>query len=196
MKEIIKTKDFYYDLPEELIAQHPMENREMSKLLTIDKETGSLEHKNFKDILDYLNPGDTLVLNDTRVLPARLFGNRVGKEEKIEFLLLNKKANNTWETLVRPGKKAKIGDTIEFGQGLLVGRVTSIGEEGTRFLEFEYKGIFEEILDELGEMPLPPYITEKLEDKERYQTVYAQHLGSAAAPTAGLHFTKDLMKKI
>lgn len=196
MKEIIKTKDFYYDLPEELIAQHPMENREMSRLLIIDKETGDLEHKRFKDILDYLNPGDTLVLNDTRVLPARLFGNRVGKEEKIEFLLLSKKANNTWETLVRPGKKAKVGDIIEFGEGLLIGRITSIGEEGTRFLEFEYKGIFEEILDELGEMPLPPYITEKLEDKERYQTVYSKNLGSAAAPTAGLHFTKELLKSI
>lgn len=196
MKEIIKTKDFYYDLPEELIAQHPMENREMSRLLIIDKETGGLEHKRFKDILDYLNPGDTLVLNDTRVLPARLFGNRVGKEEKIEFLLLSKKANNTWETLVRPGKKAKVGDIIEFGEGLLIGRITSIGEEGTRFLEFEYKGIFEEILDKLGEMPLPPYITEKLEDKERYQTVYSKNLGSAAAPTAGLHFTKELLKSI
>lgn len=196
MKEIIKTKDFYYDLPEELIAQHPMENREMSRLLIIDKETGDLEHKRFKDILDYLNPGDTLVLNDTRVLPARLFGNRVGKEEKIEFLLLSKKANNTWETLVRPGKKAKVGDIIEFGEGLLIGRITSIGEEGTRFLEFEYKGIFEEILDKLGEMPLPPYITEKLEDKERYQTVYSKNLGSAAAPTAGLHFTKELLKSI
>lgn len=196
MKEIIKTKDFYYDLPEELIAQHPLENRQMSRLLIVDKETGDLEHKRFKDIIDYLNPGDTLVLNDTRVLPARLFGSRVGKEEKIEFLLLSKKANNTWETLVRPGKKAKVGDTIEFGEGLLTGRIKSIGEEGTRFLEFEYKGIFEEILDELGEMPLPPYITEKLEDKERYQTVYSKHLGSAAAPTAGLHFTKELLKDI
>lgn len=196
MNEIIKTKDFYYDLPEELIAQHPLENREMSRLLIVDKDTGNLAHKRFKDILDYLNPGDTLVLNDTRVLPARLFGNRVGKEEKIEFLLLSKKANNTWETLVRPGKKAKVGDTIEFGEGLLIGRITSIGEEGTRFLEFQYNGIFEEILDKLGEMPLPPYITEKLEDRERYQTVYSKHLGSAAAPTAGLHFTKELLRSI
>lgn len=196
MNEIIKTKDFYYDLPEELIAQHPLENREMSRLLIVDKDTGNLAHKRFKDILDYLNPGDTLVLNDTRVLPARLFGNRVGREEKIEFLLLSKKANNTWETLVKPGKKAKVGDIIQFGQGLLIGRITSIGEEGTRFLEFEYNGIFEEILDKLGEMPLPPYITEKLEDRERYQTVYSKHLGSAAAPTAGLHFTKELLRSI
>ncbi len=196
MKEIIKTSDFYYDLPDDLIAQHPMEEREMSRLLIIDKETGDLEHKRFKDILDYLNQGDTLVLNDTRVLPARLFGNRVNKEEKVEFLLLNKKANNIWETIVRPGKKAKVGDVIEFGQGLLKARITSIGEEGTRFLEFDYNGIFEEILDKLGEMPLPPYITEKLEDKERYQTVYSKHLGSAAAPTAGLHFTKELIKSI
>ena len=196
MKEIIKTSDFYYDLPDDLIAQHPMEEREMSRLLIIDKETGDLEHKRFKDILDYLNQGDTLVLNDTRVLPARLFGNRVNKEEKVEFLLLNKKANNIWETIVRPGKKAKVGDVIEFGQGLLKARITSIGEEGTRFLEFDYEGIFEEILDQLGEMPLPPYITEKLEDKERYQTVYSKHLGSAAAPTAGLHFTKELIKSI
>lgn len=196
MDKNIKTKDFYYDLPEGLIAQHPMENREMSRLLVVDKETGAVNHKTFKDIIDYLNPGDTLVLNDTRVIPARLFGNRIGKEERIEFLLLTKKANNTWETLVRPGKKAKVGDVIEFGEGLLVGRIASIGEEGTRFLEFEYEGIFEELLDQLGEMPLPPYITERLEDSERYQTVYSKHLGSAAAPTAGLHFTKQLLNDI
>lgn len=196
MDKNIKTKDFYYDLPEGLIAQHPMENREMSRLLVVDKETGSINHKIFKDVIEYLNPGDTLVLNDTRVIPARLFGNRIGKEEKIEFLLLSKQANNTWETLVRPGKKAKVGDVIQFGEGLLVGRITSIGDEGTRFLEFEYEGIFEEILDQLGEMPLPPYITERLEDRERYQTVYSKHLGSAAAPTAGLHFTNQLLNDI
>lgn len=196
MDKNIKTKDFYYELPEDLIAQHPMENREMSRLLVIDKDSGKIEHKTFKNIIDYLNKGDTLVLNDTRVIPARLFGNRIGKEEKIEFLLLNKTTNNTWETLVRPGKKAKVGDVIQFGEGILVGHIISIGEEGTRFLQFEYKGIFEEILDELGEMPLPPYITETLEDRERYQTVYSKHLGSAAAPTAGLHFTKDLLKDI
>lgn len=196
MKNIIKTSDFYYDLPEELIAQHPMENRQMSRLLVLDKKTGAIEHKRFKDILGYLNSGDTLVLNDTRVLPARLFGNRVGKEERIEFLLLSKKADNTWETLVKPGKKAKVGDNIEFGNGLLKAYISAIGEEGTRFLKFEYNGIFEEILEELGEMPLPPYITEKLEDKERYQTVYSKNLGSAAAPTAGLHFTKELLEGI
>ena len=196
MDNNIKTKDFYYDLPEVLIAQHPMESREMSRLLVIDKESGEVSHKIFKDIIDYLNPGDTLVLNDTRVIPARLFGNRVGKEEQIEFLLLTKKANNTWETLVKPGKKAKIGDKIEFGNGLLIGNIMAIGEEGTRLIQFEYEGIFEEVLDQLGEMPLPPYITEKLEDRERYQTVYSKHLGSAAAPTAGLHFTKELLKEI
>ena len=196
MDNNIKTKDFYYDLPEVLIAQHPMESREMSRLLVMDKESGDVSHKIFKDIVDYLNPGDTLVLNDTRVIPARLFGNRIGKEEKIEFLLLTKEANNTWETLVKPGKKAKIGDKIEFGNGLLVGNIRAIGEEGTRFIQFEYEGIFEEVLDQLGEMPLPPYITEKLEDRERYQTVYSKHLGSAAAPTAGLHFTKELLKEI
>lgn len=196
MDKNIKTKDFYFDLPESLIAQHPMESREMSRLLVLNKENGVINHKIFKDIIDYLKPGDTLVLNDTRVIPARLFGNRVGKEERIEFLLLNKKANNTWETLVRPGKKARVGDLIEFGNGLLLGRIISISEEGTRFLQFDYEGIFEEILDQLGEMPLPPYITERLEDSERYQTVYSKHLGSAAAPTAGLHFTNNLLKDI
>ena len=192
----MKTKDFYYDLPEELIAQVPIENRDNSKLLVLDKSTGDLEHKLFKNIIEYLNPGDTLVLNDTRVLPARLFGNRIGKEESIEFLLLKRTEDDTWETLVKPGKKARIGHKIEFGNGLLKGEVVGIGEEGTRFVKFVYEGIFEEILDQLGEMPLPPYIHEKLEDRERYQTVYSKHVGSAAAPTAGLHFTNDLLEKI
>ncbi|HLR21913.1 MAG TPA: tRNA preQ1(34) S-adenosylmethionine ribosyltransferase-isomerase QueA [Tissierellaceae bacterium] len=192
----MRTKDFYYDLPEELIAQHPVENRTESRLLVLDKDSGNIEHKQFKNIIEYLNSGDTLVLNDTRVLPARLFGNRVGKEEKIEFLLLKKEVNNVWECLVKPGKKARIGHTIEFGNGLLVGEIIDIGQEGTRFIKFQYEGIFEEILNELGEMPLPPYIHEKLEDGERYQTVYSKHVGSAAAPTAGLHFTKELLKEI
>lgn len=192
----MKTKDFYYVLPKELIAQHPLENRVQSRLLVLDKDNGDIEHKYFKDIIDYLNKGDTLVVNDTRVLPARLFGNRIGKEEKVEFLLLKKVENNTWETLVKPGKKARIGDSIEFGGGVLKGQIVSIGEEGTRFIKFDYNGIFEEILDKLGEMPLPPYITEKLDDKERYQTVYSKKPGSAAAPTAGLHFSKELLEKI
>ena len=192
----MKTKDFYYNLPEELIAQHPVKERDNSRLLVLDKKTGDIEHKYFKDIIQYLNPGDTLVLNDTRVLPARLYGNRVGKEESIEFLLLKRTEGDTWETLVKPGKKARVGHTIEFGNGLLVGDIISIGEEGTRFIKFKYDGIFEEILDKLGEMPLPPYIHEKLDDRERYQTVYSKHLGSAAAPTAGLHFTEELLEEI
>ena len=192
----MKTRDFYYDLPEELIAQCPIEDRANSRLLVLDKETGDIEHRYFRDIIEFLNSGDTLVLNDTRVLPARLFGNRVGKEESIEFLLLKRTENDIWETLVKPGKKARVGHTIEFGNGLLVGDILSIGEDGTRFIKFHYDGIFEEILDILGEMPLPPYIHEKLDDRERYQTVYSKHLGSAAAPTAGLHFTKELLKKV
>lgn len=189
----MKTKDFYYDLPEKLIAQHPLENRVESKLLILDKTTGEIQHKRFKNIIEYLNPGDTLVLNDTRVLPARLFGNRTGKEESIEVLLLKRIEKDKWETLVKPGKKMKVGTTIDFGNGILKGEVLSIGEEGTRIIDFIYEGIFEEVLDQLGEMPLPPYITEKLEDKERYQTVYSKNLGSAAAPTAGLHFTNELL---
>lgn len=192
----MKTEDFYYNLPEELIAQHPIENREESKLLILSKKTGDIEHKTFKDVIDYLNKGDCLVLNDTKVIPARLFGNREGKDEKIEFLLLKNVEKNKWETLVKPGKKVKPSNEIIFGDGLLKARVLSIEEEGTRIIDFEYDGIFEEILDRLGEMPLPPYIKEKLEDKERYQTVYSKHKGSAAAPTAGLHFTNDLLKKI
>lgn len=192
----MKRQDFYFDLPEELIAQSPLANRADSRLLVLDKNSGDIEHKRFKDIIDYLNPGDCLVLNDTRVIPARLYGNRVGKEEIIEILLLKRLENDTWETLVRPGKKVRPGVTVEFGNGILKGQVLSIGEEGTRLIRFSYGGIFEEILDQLGEMPLPPYIAEALEDKERYQTVYAKNKGSAAAPTAGLHFTKDLLKSI
>lgn len=194
--ENMRTKDFFYDLPEELIAQVPIENRDNSRLLVLDKISGNLEHKLFKDIIEYLSEGDTLVLNDTRVLPARLFGNRPGKEESIEFLLLKRTEDDIWETLVKPGKKARIGHKVEFGDGLLKGQVIDIGEEGTRYVKFNYEGIFEEVLDELGEMPLPPYIHEKLEDRERYQTVYSKHVGSAAAPTAGLHFTKELLRKI
>ncbi len=194
--EDMKTKDFYYDLPEELIAQVPIENRDNSRLLVLDKATGDVEHRLFKDIIEYLSEGDTLVLNNTRVLPARLFGNRPGKEESIEYLLLKRTEDDIWETLVKPGKKARIGHKVEFGNGLLKGEVVEIGEEGTRFVKFDYEGIFEELLDQLGEMPLPPYIHEKLEDRERYQTVYSKHIGSAAAPTAGLHFTQDLLKEI
>ncbi|SHI03257.1 tRNA preQ1(34) S-adenosylmethionine ribosyltransferase-isomerase QueA [Sporanaerobacter acetigenes] len=192
----MRKEDFYYDLPEELIAQHPILNREDSRLMVLDKATGSVEHRYFRDIIDYLNEGDCLVLNDTRVIPARLFGSRKGKDESIEFLLLKKIDKNRWETLVKPGKKARPGAKVIFGDGELEGNVLSTGEDGTRIVEFEYEGIFEEILDKLGEMPLPPYIKEKLEDKERYQTVYSKKEGSAAAPTAGLHFTKELLQKI
>ena len=190
----MKTKDFYYDLPKELIAQHPSEKRDHSRLLVLDKNTGEMEHKHFYDIVDYLKKGDVLVLNDTKVMPARIFGHREGKEEKIEFLLLNHKGD-TWECLSKPGKKAQIGSKIIFSDKLSA-EVVDISHDGSRFLKFEYDGIFEEILDELGEMPLPPYITEKLEDKNRYQTVYAREEGSAAAPTAGLHFTKELLQKV
>ncbi len=192
----MKTEDFYYDLPEGLIAQHPLENREESRLMVLDKKTGNIEHKRFKNIIDYLDKGDCLVLNDTRVMPARLFGSREGKDEKIEFLLLRRIEGDRWETLVKPGKKVKPSNRIVFGDGILTASVLSIEEDGTRVVEFEYDGIFEEILDKLGEMPLPPYIKERLEEKERYQTVYSKHEGSAAAPTAGLHFTKELLREI
>lgn len=192
----MKTKDFYYDLPEELIAQDPLEKREMSKLMVLDKETGEIEHKVFKDVIDYLNPGDCLVINDTKVLPARLYGKRVSTGGMVEILLLKRVDKDIWECLVKPGKKAKIGNKIEFGEGKLVGEIIDIIEEGNRLIKFSYDGIFEEILDEIGTMPLPPYIHHKLKDKNRYQTVYALNNGSAAAPTAGLHFTKELLKKI
>lgn len=192
----MKTDDFDFDLDESLIAQHPIKNRDESRLMVMSRSSGEISHKKFYDIIGFLNPGDVLVLNDTRVIPARLFGNRPGKDEKIEVLLVQRGDDDVWETLVKPGKKMKLGAEIIFGDGLLKGEVVDISDEGNRFVKFYYDGIFEEILDELGNMPLPPYITEKLEDKERYQTVYAKHEGSAAAPTAGLHFTKELLKKI
>lgn len=192
----MRKEDFYFDLPEELIAQDPLLDRSSSRLLVLDKETGKVEHQSFKDVIDYLNEGDCLVINETKVIPARLFGEREGTEAKIEVLLLKRGENDTWETLVRPGKKAKVGTRILFGGGLLVGEVVDIVEEGNRMIRFTYEGIFEEILDQLGQMPLPPYITHQLEDKNRYQTVYAKHSGSAAAPTAGLHFTPELLQKI
>lgn len=194
--EKMKTADFYYDLPEELIAQDPLEDRSSSRLMTLNKMTGDVEHHIFKDIIDYLNPGDCLVLNNTKVIPARLYGNKVGTDAKIEVLLLKRKENNIWETLVKPGKKCKPGAQISFGDGLLTGEVVDVVEEGNRLIQFHYEGVFEEILDQLGQMPLPPYITHQLQDKNRYQTVYAKHDGSAAAPTAGLHFTPELLKKI
>ena len=192
----MRKEDFNFDLPEELIAQDPLEDRSSSRLLVLDKETGKTEHHVFREIIDYLETGDCLVINDTKVIPARLIGSKIGTDAKIEVLLLKRKENDVWETLVKPGKKAKIGTRISFGDGLLVGEVVDIVEEGNRLIHFEYEGIFEEILDRLGQMPLPPYITHQLEDKNRYQTVYAQHSGSAAAPTAGLHFTPELLKKI
>ena len=192
----MKTSDFYYDLPQELIAQDPLEDRSASRLMVLDKKTGKIQHHIFKEIVNYLNPGDCLVINDTKVIPARLYGAKVGTDAKIEVLLLKRKENNIWETLVKPGKKAKIGTKISFGEGLLIGEVVDIVEEGNRLIQFTYEGIFEEILDKLGQMPLPPYITHQLKDKNRYQTVYAKHDGSAAAPTAGLHFTPELLEEI
>ena len=192
----MKTDDFNFDLDEKLIAQHPLENRDHSRLLVMERKTGEIEHRVFYDILEYLNEGDVLVLNDTKVLPARLFGNRIGKDEKIEILLLKNCEDKSWECLVRPGKKMKIKSKVEFGNGLLNGEVVDIKEDGTRIIKFKYEGIFEEVLDELGTMPLPPYIKENLEDKDRYQTVYSKNTGSAAAPTAGLHFTNELLSKI
>ena len=192
----MKTSDFNYDLPKELIAQHPLEKRSNSRLLLLNKKTGEIKHEHFYDIYDHLNKGDVLVLNDTRVIPARIHGSREGKEEHIEFLLLKRlNGGDVWECLCKPGKKAKIGTKIFFSDKLRA-EVIDIAEDGNRFIEFKYEGIFEEILDELGEMPLPPYITEKLEDKERYQTVYSKVEGSAAAPTAGLHFTLELLEKL
>lgn len=195
-KDVMRTADFYYDLPEELIAQDPLLDRSSSRLMHLDKKTGEIQHTDFKHIVNYLKPGDCLVINDTRVIPARLYGSKVGTDAGIEILLLKRKENNIWETLVKPGKKAKPGTKISFGDGLLIGEVLDIVEEGNRLIQFTYDGIFEEILDQLGEMPLPPYITHKLQDKERYQTVYAKNEGSAAAPTAGLHFTKELLQQI
>ena len=192
----MKTSDFYYDLPEELIAQDPLEDRTASRLLVLDRKTGAVKHKIFSDVIDYLNKGDCLVINNTRVIPARLIGEKEGTGGKVEVLLLKRRANDVWETLVKPGKKLKPGAKITFGDGRLRAEVLEVVEEGNRLVIFHYEGIFEEILDSLGEMPLPPYITHKLEDKEMYQTVYAKFDGSAAAPTAGLHFTKELLSKI
>lgn len=192
----MNVKDFYFDLPQELIAQDPLEDRASSRLLVLDRETGEVTHRKFRDILGYLNPGDCLVINDTKVIPARLIGSREGTNAKIEVLLLKRRENDIWETLVKPGKKAKPGTVINFGDGLLKGTVIDVVEEGNRLIQFSYEGIFEEILDRLGQMPLPPYITHQLQDKNRYQTVYAKHEGSAAAPTAGLHFTKELLQEI
>ena len=192
----MKTSDFYFDLPQELIAQDPLEDRSSSRLMVLDRKTGEIEHHIFKEVIDYLNPGDCLVVNNTKVIPARLFGSKEGTEAKIEILLLKRKENDVWETLVKPGKKAKTGTRISFGDGLLTGEVIDVVEEGNRLIKFTYDGIFEEILDQLGQMPLPPYITHQLKDKNRYQTVYAKHDGSAAAPTAGLHFTPELLEEI
>lgn len=192
----MKTSDFFYDLPEELIAQDPLEDRTASRLLVLNRETGAVEHKIFSDVIDYLNEGDCLVINNTRVIPARLIGEKEGTGGKVEVLLLKRRANDVWETLVKPGKKLRPGARVTFGDGRLKADILEIAEEGNRLVRFYYEGIFEEILDSLGEMPLPPYITHKLEDKEMYQTVYAKYDGSAAAPTAGLHFTKELLSKI
>ncbi len=192
----MKTSDFYYDLPHELIAQTPLKDRQKSRMMVLHKENGKIEHSKFENITNYIQSGDTIVLNDTKVLPARLFGHREGKEEAIEVLLLKQVENNYWQTLVKPGKKARIGDVIIMDEKLLKAKVVDILEDGQRVIEFEYHGIFNEILDKLGTMPLPPYITEKLEEKDRYQTVYCKNLGSAAAPTAGLHFTKEILKEL
>ena len=192
----MKLSDFYYDLPQELIAQDPLLKRSDSRLMVLNRGDDSIEHRHFSDILDYLNPGDCLVINDTKVLPARLIGVKEDTGASIEVLLLKRHSDTVWETLVKPGKKARPGARISFGDGKLIGEVTDIVEEGNRLVRFEYEGIFEEVLDELGQMPLPPYITHQLEDKNRYQTVYATHTGSAAAPTAGLHFTEELLAEV
>ncbi|MDD3173011.1 MAG: tRNA preQ1(34) S-adenosylmethionine ribosyltransferase-isomerase QueA [Herbinix sp.] len=203
----MKTRDFYYDLPEELIAQDPLEDRSGSRLLVLNKNTGAMEHRIFKQITQFLKPGDCLVINNTKVIPARLIGEKIKEQHnqadeekihgaKIELLLLKRRENDIWETLVKPGKKARTGTKISFGNGLLTGEIIDMVEEGNRLVQFTYKGIFEEILDQLGQMPLPPYITHELSDKNRYQTVYAKLEGSAAAPTAGLHFTKELLEEI
>ncbi|WP_346871018.1 tRNA preQ1(34) S-adenosylmethionine ribosyltransferase-isomerase QueA [Clostridium sp. UBA5119] len=192
----MKVKDFYFDLPKELIAQHPLEKRDESRLMVLNKKSGEVEHKVFKDIIEYLNPGDCLVLNDTRVMPARLYGAKEGSGGKMEFLLLNRHEDDIWETLVKPGKRGKVGAKFVFGNGELKAEVVDVLDNGNRKVKFYYDGIFEEVLDRLGEMPLPPYIEEKLEDRERYQTVYSKEVGSAAAPTAGLHFTDELLQAI
>lgn len=192
----MKTSDFYYDLPKELIAQDPLEDRSSSRLLVLHRKSGRVEHRVFTDIVEYLKPGDCLVRNNTKVIPARLYGARVDTEATIELLLLKRMENDVWETLVKPGKKARQGAVISFGDGILTGEIIDVKEDGNRLIQFRYEGIFEEILDQLGQMPLPPYITHTLKDKNRYQTVYAKYEGSAAAPTAGLHFTEELFRKL
>ena len=192
----MNVSEFNFDLPQELIAQDPLEDRSSSRLLVLDKETGDIQHKNFRDLLSYLSRGDCLVVKDTKVIPARLYGVKEETEAKIEVLLLKRRESDLWETLVKPGKKARPGTVISFGGGILKGTVIDVVEEGNRLIRFSYEGIFEEILDQLGQMPLPPYITHELKDKNRYQTVYAKHDGSAAAPTAGLHFTEELLEEI
>ncbi|MCM1207334.1 MAG: tRNA preQ1(34) S-adenosylmethionine ribosyltransferase-isomerase QueA, partial [Ruminococcus sp.] len=196
MEHNFKLKDFYYELPHELIAQDPLLKRSDSRLMVLNREDASITHRHFSDILDYLSEGDCLVINDTKVIPARLIGAKEGTGASIEVLLLKRLDDTRWETLVKPGKKARPGTVISFGDGTLVGTVTDIVEEGNRIIEFRFEGIFEELLDELGQMPLPPYITHTLADKDRYQTVYAVNTGSAAAPTAGLHFTKELLSAV
>ncbi len=192
----MKKSDFYFDLPQELIAQDPLEDRSSSRLLMLHKETGEIRHHVFRDVTDYLGEGDCLVLNNTKVIPARLLGQKADTGAAVEVLLLKRKNANVWETLVRPGKKCRPGTRLSFGDGMLQAQVLDVVEEGNRLIRFEYEGIFEEVLDKLGEMPLPPYITHKLQDKNRYQTVYAKYEGSAAAPTAGLHFTNELLEAI
>lgn len=192
----LKKSDFYFDLPEELIAQDPLEDRSSSRLLMLNKSTGQVEHEIFRDIIDYLQEGDCLVLNNTKVIPARLLGEKEDTGAHVEVLLLKRHEGDVWETLVKPGKKCRPGSRLSFGDGLLKAEVMDVVEEGNRLIHFEYEGIFEEVLDKLGEMPLPPYITHKLQDKNRYQTVYAKYDGSAAAPTAGLHFTPQLLADI
>lgn len=192
----MKTSEFYYDLPKELIAQDPLEDRSSSRLLVLHRKSGRVEHRVFTDIVEYLKPGDCLVRNNTKVIPARLYGTRVDTGATIELLLLKRMENDVWETLVKPGKKARQGAVISFGDGILTGEIIDVKEDGNRLIQFRYEGIFEEILDQLGQMPLPPYITHTLKDKNRYQTVYAKYEGSAAAPTAGLHFTEELFQKL
>ena len=192
----MELKDFYYELPQELIAQDPLEDRASSRLMVLERKTGKITHRTFRDITGYLRPGDCLVLNNTKVIPARLLGSREETNAGIEVLLLKRREKDVWETLVKPGKKARPGTRISFGEGLLTGEVLDVVEEGNRLIRFQYEGIFEEVLDRLGQMPLPPYITHPLKDKNRYQTVYAKHEGSAAAPTAGLHFTEELLQRI
>ncbi|MBQ1871189.1 MAG: tRNA preQ1(34) S-adenosylmethionine ribosyltransferase-isomerase QueA [Lachnospiraceae bacterium] len=192
----LSVKDYWFDLPKEQIAQDPLPDRSSSKLMVLSKDTGEVEHKVFKDIIDYLNPGDCLVLNNTKVIPARLYGIKEGMEKPVEILLLKRKENDCWECLVKPGKKLRSGAEITFGEGLLKGVITEVLDDGNRIIKFTYDGIFEEILDKLGLMPLPPYITHELKDKNRYQTVYAKYEGSAAAPTAGLHMTEELLQAI